>query len=265
VPDTWRMPSAAAGTAPGEYYLARAEGAIAALERSGAGLAALLVCPIFANEGTPDPPPGFLRELAARVRRAGGLVIADEVQAGYARTGRWWGYEVAGITPDIVVTGKPMGNGLPLAATAASSELVNLFRARTQYFNTYASSPLQAAVGMAVLDEIESRGLLASVTGIGAMLRSELRARIGRWPTLGEVRGHGLFINIEMVKGPGDRAPDGALAQRVADRLALEGFLTATNGPSLNQVKLRPPLVLAEREARDFLVAFDRVMDALHA
>ena len=97
------------------------------------------------------------------VRAAGGLLIADEVQAGYCRTGRWWGYEVTGFTPDIVVTGKPMGNGLPLAATAASKALVEGFRAATRYFNTFASSPLQAAVGMAVLDVIERDGLRENV------------------------------------------------------------------------------------------------------
>ena len=100
------------------------------LQADGEGVAALIVCSIFANEGLPDIPAGFMPRAAAKVREAGGLVIADEVQAGYARTGRWWGYEVTGFTPDIVVTGKPMGNGLPLAATAASRALVETFRAQ---------------------------------------------------------------------------------------------------------------------------------------
>ena len=111
---------------------------------------------------------------AAMVRDAGGLVIADEVQAGYAGPGNWWGYEVTGFTPDIVVTGKPMGNGLPLAATAASRALVETFRAKTRYFNTFASSPLQAAVGMAVLDEIEHDDLRANVAKVGAALKAAL-------------------------------------------------------------------------------------------
>ena len=103
-----------------EAYLDRLRGAIRSLEDDGVGFAGLIVCSIFANEGLPDVPRGFMARAAEMVRAAGGLVIADEVQAGYCRTGRWWGYEVAGFTPDIVVTGKPMGNGLPLAATAAS-------------------------------------------------------------------------------------------------------------------------------------------------
>ncbi|MEJ0015862.1 MAG: aminotransferase class III-fold pyridoxal phosphate-dependent enzyme [Acetobacteraceae bacterium] len=127
-----------------DAYLTHLGDAIAQLQTTGEGIAALIVCSIFANEGLPDVPAGFMPRAAAMVREAGGLVIADEVQAGYARTGNWWGYEVTGFTPDIVVTGKPMGAGLPLAATAASRALVETFRARTRYFNTFASSPLQA-------------------------------------------------------------------------------------------------------------------------
>ena len=125
-----------------EAYLERLRGAIRSLEDDGVGFAGLIVCSIFANEGLPDVPRGFMPRAAEMVRAAGGFVIADEVQAGYCRTGRWWGYEVHRFTPDIVVTGKPMGNGLPLAATAASKALVDSFRARTRYFNTFASSPL---------------------------------------------------------------------------------------------------------------------------
>ncbi|HSU04573.1 MAG TPA: aminotransferase class III-fold pyridoxal phosphate-dependent enzyme, partial [Acetobacteraceae bacterium] len=142
-----------------DAYLARLEAAIRSFQDSGVGFAGLIVCSILANEGLPDIPRGFMERAAAMVRAAGGVVIADEVQAGYCRTGRWWGYEVSGFQPDIVVTGKPMGNGLPLAATAASRALVETFRAATRYFNTFASSPLQAAVGMAVLDVIERDGL----------------------------------------------------------------------------------------------------------
>src|SRR6188472_4224372 len=111
-----------------EAYLDRLRGAIRSLEEDGIGFAGLIVCSIFANEGLPDVPRGFMTRAAEIVRAAGGLVIADEVQAGYARTGRWWGYDVTGFAPDIVVTGKPMGNGLPLAATAASRSLVEEFR-----------------------------------------------------------------------------------------------------------------------------------------
>ena len=242
-----------------DAYLAGLGEAIAALQANGEGVAALIVCSILANEGLPDIPAGFMPRAAAMVRAAGGLVIADEVQAGYARTGTWWGYEVTGFTPDIVVTGKPMGAGLPLAATAASRALVETFRARTRYFNTFASSPLQAAVGMAVLDEIENRDLRGNVTKVGAALKASLTQRKGASAAIGDVRGHGLFVGVELVK-PADGSPDMELAKRVINRLKDKGFLTSNAGAFANVVKLRPPLVFSHADAASFLDAWDETI-----
>jgi len=247
-----------------EAYLAKLDTAIAELQASGEGVAAMIVCSILANEGLPDIPAGFMPRAAARVREAGGLVIADEVQAGYARTGHWWGYEVTGFTPDIVVTGKPMGNGLPLAATAASRALVETFRARTRYFNTFASSPLQAAVGMSVLDEIEQRDLRGNVATVGTVLKAALTQRKGASDAIGDVRGHGLFIGVELVR-PADQAPDTDLAKRVINRLKDKGFLTSNAGAFANVVKIRPPLPFSQVDAAAFLVAWDETIAELAA
>jgi 4-aminobutyrate aminotransferase-like enzyme len=246
-----------------EAHLDRLAEAIRHLEASGAGLAALIVCSIFANEGLPNVPAGFMAKAAAMVHAAGGLVIADEVQAGYGRTGRWWGYDVTGFTPDIVVTGKPMGNGLPLSATAASKALVDIFRARTRYFNTFASSPLQAAVGMAVLDEIEERQLIASVAEVGAALKAGLDARKGAHPAIGDVRGVGLFVGVELVQPGEARAPDAKRARKVVDRLKDKGFLTGAAGAFGNVVKIRPPLVFSHDDATAFLQAWNETVAEL--
>ena len=240
-----------------EAYLERLRSAIRSLEDDGMGFAGLIVCPIFANEGLPDVPRGFMARAAETVRAAGGLLIADEVQAGYCRTGRWWGYEGAGFTPDIVVTGKPMGNGLPLAATAASKALVDGFRARTRYFNTFASSPLQAAVGMAVLDVIERDGLQENVARVGASLKAALIERKKTCAAIADVRGHGLFIGVEMVKGGGALEPDSDRAIEVVNKLKDRGFLTSNAGAFRNVVKIRPPLVFGQQDADEFLTAFD--------
>jgi 4-aminobutyrate aminotransferase-like enzyme len=245
-----------------DAYLEKLGEAIASLEAAGEGIAALIVCSIFANEGLPDVPAGFMRHAAAMVREAGGLVIADEVQAGYARTGNWWGYEVTGFTPDIVVTGKPMGNGLPLAATAASRALVETFRTKTRYFNTFASSPLQAAVGIAVLDEIERRDLRSNVASVGAALKASLNQRKGASDAIGDVRGHGLFIGVELVK-PADGSPAVNLAKRVINRLKDKGFLTSNAGAFSNVVKIRPPLIFSHENAAEFLVAWDETIAEL--
>jgi len=240
-----------------EAYLERLRSAIRSFEDDGTGFAGLIVCPIFANEGLPDVPHGFMARAAEMVRAAGGYLIADEVQAGYCRTGRWWGYEDSGFTPDIVVTGKPMGNGLPLAATAASKALVDGFRSRTRYFNTFASSPLQAAVGMAVIDVIERDHLQDNVARVGAALKAALAERKKTCAAIGDVRGHGLFIGVEMVKAGGALEPDSDRAIEVVNKLKDRGFLTSNAGAFRNVVKIRPPLVFGQREADEFLTAFD--------
>ncbi|MBX3499473.1 MAG: aspartate aminotransferase family protein [Alphaproteobacteria bacterium] len=246
-----------------EAYLDRLQGAIRALEADGTGFAGLIVCSIFANEGLPVVPAGFMPRAAEIVRKAGGILISDEVQAGYCRTGEWWGYEVSGFTPDIAVSGKPMGNGLPLAATAASKKLIDAFRSKTRYFNTFASSPLQAAVGTAVLDVIERDGLRESVGTVGAWLKGELTKRQPRSAAIGDVRGHGLFIGVEMVKPGAAKEPDEKRTVEVVNRLKDKGFLTSNAGAFRNVVKIRPPLVFTRAHAEDFLKAFDETIATL--
>ena len=243
-----------------EAYLDRLRQVIRSFEEDGNGFAGLIVCSIFANEGLPDVPRGFMARATEIVHEAGGLVIADEVQAGYCRSGVWWGYDVLGFRPDIVVTGKPMGNGLPLAATAASRKLVEIFRATTRYFNTFASSPLQAAVGMAVIDVIERDGLAANVAAVGAFLKSALAERQGRFASIADVRGHGLFIGVEIAKTDAARAPDMDKAVDIINRLKDRGFLTSNAGAYRNVVKIRPPLVFTQGHAEEFLTAFDATM-----
>jgi 4-aminobutyrate aminotransferase-like enzyme len=243
-----------------EAYLARVTAAIESLNTDGVGFAALIMCPIFANEGLPDIPSGFMARVTDLVHREGGLVIADEVQSGYGRTGLWWGYEKSEFRPDIVVTGKPMGNGLPLAATAARKDFVDSFRAEKDYFNTCSSTPLQAAVGMAVLDEIERLDLLRNAAEVGTRLTRELESRIDLHDAIGDVRGCGLFVSIEMIKDDNTREPDAALAISLSDRLKDKGFLVSYSGKFNNVLKIRPPLVFSHANADDFLGAFDECM-----
>jgi len=243
-----------------EAYLARVAADIESLKTDGAGLAALIMCPIFANEGVPDIPSGFMSRVTDLVHAQGGLVIADEVQSGYGRTGHWWGYECTGFLPDITAMGKPMGNGLPLSATAAPKEFVDAFRAEKDYFNTCASTPLQAGVGMAVLDEIERLDLLANAADVGDRLTRELKRRIDLRESIGDVRGRGLFISVEMVKDSAGKVPDAAFTSTLCDRLKDRGFLVSYAGKYDNVLKIRPPLVFSHANADEFLVAFDECM-----
>ena len=246
-----------------DAYLARVAAAIGSLKSEGTGFAALVMCTIFANEGPPEIPAGFMRRVTELAHREGGLVIADEVQSGYGRTGRWWGYETTGFLPDIVVTGKPMGNGLPLAATAARKEFVDAFRAEKDYFNTCAATPLQAAVGSAVLDEIERLDLVRNAAEVGGRLTRKLKQRVSQHDVIGDARGYGLFLGVEMVKDSMGKEPDAALTLLLSDRLKDKGFLVSYSGKYNNVLKIRPPLVFSHQNADDFLAAFDECMEDL--
>lgn len=262
-PETYRpIEPGLSGVALADAYIARLRAAIEELQADGSGFAALILCPILANEGLPDIPEGFMAKAAQMVKAAGGLIIADEVQAGYGRTGQWWGYDAVALVPDIVVTGKPMGAGLPLAATTGSRDLVEGFRAQTRYFNTFAASPLQGEVGLAVIDTLESEGIIDNARDVGAVLKAGLAERARHWDDLGDVRGIGLFIGVEFVDGQG--GPDNPRAFDVVCRLRDRGFLTSIDGAFNNMVKIRPPLPLRSVDAMAFLDAFDGVMKDIH-
>lgn len=258
-PETYRHASAD----PTAWHLDRLQEAIASFRKDGVPFAGVLLCPILANEGLPNIPPGFMTGAAQLARDNGGLFIADEVQAGLGRTGSWWGYEKMGVEPDIVVTGKPLGAGVPLAAAVASRALVETFRKRTGYFNTFAASPLQAAAGNAVLDVIENENLCANVETVGRLLRRGLEALRERCEPMGDVRGHGLFLGVEWVENRETKAPDRPGARRVVERLKEKGFLVGAAGAFGNVVKIRPPLVFSAADATAFLGAFEEALDDL--
>ena len=240
-----------------EAYLARLRAEIDGFAEDGVPFAGMMVCSILANEGLPEIPSGFMGRAAEMVRDAGGLFICDEVQAGFARSGNWWGYETSQITPDIVSMGKPMGNGLPLAGVVASQGMIETFRERTRYFNTFASSPLQAAVGQAVLEVIEGEGLVESVADIGGHLINELRSLQEGCEPMADVRGHGLFIGMEWVTDRESKAPDREGAAVIVNRLRQAGFLMGQAGEFGNVLKVRPPLVFKREHADMFLEAFE--------
>ncbi len=242
-------------------YLKTLEGVITQITAEGIGLAGILFCPIFANEGLPDIPEGYMKSATEMVRAAGGLVIIDEVQSGFCRTGNWWGYQTVGIEPDIVTMGKPMGNGLPLSAAAASQQIVENYRARSRYFNTFASSPLQAVTGMAVLQEIEDQDILNRVRDVGQYLRDSLNPYEHKVAALGNIRSQGLFIGLDWVVDKDNLEPDREGAIKLVNLMKEEGFLMSNAGEFGNVVKIRPPLVFQRQHADRFLKAFDSVME----
>ncbi len=242
-----------------ELHLEQLSGTLRRVADSDDGIAGMILCSIFANEGLPVVPADFFNRATALVREAGGVVIADEVQAGFGRTGRWWGYETSGFEPDIVVMGKPMGNGMPVSAAAASHQIVSGFRTSQGYFNTFASSPLQAAAASAVLDEIIDRELVAQAGVVGEQLRQRLLRLQTVDPRMGDVRGHGLFLGVDWVR-PGTNTPDVPGATRMVEALKARGMLIGAAGQHRNVLKFRPPLVFDSAHADLFLETFEAAL-----
>ncbi|MFI8482862.1 aspartate aminotransferase family protein [Pseudomonas sp. NPDC078700] len=247
-----------------EEYAAKVAGAIASLKADGIKPAALLIDTLFANEGLPRLPAGFVDKAVALIREAGGLFIADEVQAGFARTGEHlWGHQAHKVVPDIVTLGKPMGNGHPLAGLVSSRELIESFGRNAMYFNTFGGSPVAAAVGMAVLDVIENEQLLANAHQVGAHVHTRLQKLAEKHAIIGDVRGKGLFFAMELVRDRASKEPAGAEARIIVNTMRENGVLISKIGPADNILKLRPPLVFSIANADLFVDTLDHVLSRL--
>jgi 4-aminobutyrate aminotransferase-like enzyme len=183
------------------------------------------------------------------------VYVADEVQSGHGRTGdSLWSFTPAGVTPDLVTLGKPMGNGHPVAAVVARSEIVDRFGVDHEFFSTFGGNPVACAAALAVLDVIEDEGLLANAARIGARLRATLGELAATHEAIGDVRGRGLMVGVDLVSDRASREPATDLAKRVMNEMRERGVLVSTTGREGNVLKIRPPLVVGEAEA-DLIVA----------
>ncbi|HEY5985412.1 MAG TPA: aminotransferase class III-fold pyridoxal phosphate-dependent enzyme, partial [Streptosporangiaceae bacterium] len=233
-----------------ERYAARIEEAAL----PGQGLAAMYVDPAFTADGILTPPPTYLREAARRVRALGGLLVADEVQAGHGRSGTGlWSFQASGVEPDMVVMGKPMGNGFPVAALVVRSEVLAKVPVETELFSTFGGNPVAGAVALAVLDVIEDEGLVRNAAEVGAYLRRGLAKLADAQPLIGDVRGEGLLLGAELVADRATRDPAPAAARQVAEAMRERGVLVGVTGPAGNVLKIRPPLTF-QREHADLLL-----------
>ncbi len=234
-------------------YIKEVEKQIEGFNQDGIKFAGLIFCSIFANEGLPDFPKDYLSKVSKLVRDSGGVVILDEVQAGFGRTGTWWGYELSNVSPDIAVMGKPMGSGLPVSGVVTTEEISDSFHEKAFYFNTTAATPLQAAVGGTVIDIIQDEGLIENAEKIGGYLKAELLKIKDDFDYLGDIRGPGLFIGLDIVDNKEDKNPDREKAIEIVEILKGKGVLISNAGQYRNVLKLRPPLVFDSSHA-DFLL-----------
>jgi 4-aminobutyrate aminotransferase-like enzyme len=236
------------------------EEAIERLGAAGHGVAATLIDSTLASDGILDAPLGWLDTLFTRVRAAGGLCIADEVQAGFGRLGTAWGFEALGATPDMVTLGKPAANGYPLGAVVTTTAVAEAFAECNEFFSTFGGNPVACTAGLAVLDVLDREGLQARAAEVGGYLHERL-ARLGtRHVAVGEVRGRGLFLGVELVSDGDRRAPAPEATARVALAMRRAGVLVGIEGPCANVLKIRPPLVCGRAHADRLVDALDRAL-----
>ena len=209
-------------------------------------------------------PDGYLSAAYAHVRRAGGVCIADEVQTGLGRIGsHFWAFESQGVVPDIVVMGKPLGNGHPLAAVVTTREIADAFDNGMEFFSTFGGNTVSCAVGNAVLDVVQNERLQSHALRVGHGILHELHALAHRHELIGDVRGSGLFLGIELVRDRHTLAPAADEAAYVANRLREERILIGTDGPHHNVVKIRPPMPFDEDNGTELVAMLDRVLEEL--
>ncbi len=207
------------------------------------------------------PPPGYLAAVYRAMRSHGGLVIADEVQTGFGRLGHaFWGFELLGVVPDIVVLGKPIGNGHPLGAVVTTPEIAAAFDNGMEFFSTFGGNPVSSAAGLAVFDVVEDEGLQENARRLGDRLLTDLRALTSRHEIAGDARGVGLFLGLELVRDRETLEPAAAEAAYAVDRLRDLGILAGTDGPHHNVIKLRPGMIFEDADADRLIAGLDRVL-----
>lgn len=229
--------------------------AICELQEAGFGVSACLFDPLFSTEGMPRIPAGLTAGIAARIRAAGGLVIADEVQSGFGRTGsHMWGYQYAGLDPDLVTMGKPMGNGHPMSAVVTSEAILEEFGSRNEFFNTFAGNPVSAAVGEAVLLEMAEEELMQRARTTGAAALANFREIAARFPFVRTAKGSGLFLGLDFAV---DGVPAPQLAKQVVEAMKARHVLISRIGRNESVLKVRPPLAFGDSELPVLLDALE--------
>ena len=226
---------------------------------------AVFICETLLGVGGQIPlPPNYLKEVYKYVREAGGVCIADEVQVGFGRVGeKFWGFELQEVVPDIVVMGKPIGNGHPLGAVVVTNEIADAFNNGMEYFNTFGGNPVSMATGIAVLDVIQEEEMQQHALEVGNYLMDGLKRLMDKHPLISDVRGHGLFIGAEMVKDRKSQEPAVPEIDRVVESMKDRGFLLSTDGPYHNVLKIKPPLTFNKQNAEEMLTSLDEAIKEL--
>ena len=257
-PDVYRGPFGDSDTDYVQKYADLVDDGIAELAEKDHKPAMMIIDSIYDAAGVHTPPPEYQQKVYEKVRAAGGLIVCDEVQSGLTRMGdHYWGFMDSGVVPDIVTMGKPMGAGHPLAVVVTTPEIAAEFADESDYFNTFGSNPVSATAGKAVLEVVARENLLANVRRSGDYLIAGFRKLADKHELIGDIRGKGLFLAVELVRSLGTKEPAGSEAAAIVERMRENGVLLALIGEQRNTLKLRPPLVFTTEHADVALAALD--------
>jgi len=245
----------------GKKYAAHVAAILEKLRREGRGAAAFIAETLPSVAGQVVFPTGYLSEVYKHVRAAGAVCIADEVQVGFGRLGtHFWGFETQDVVPDIAVFGKPIGNAFPLAAVVTTAEIAASFANGMEFFSTFGGNPVGCAAGLAVLEVLEENQLQQNALNVGSQWLRDLRSLQAQCPLIGDVRGTGLFLGIDLVTDKDMRTPATPQAHYVVNRLRDLGILAGTDGPQHNVLKLRPPLIVSASDTTLFTSTLSSIL-----
>lgn len=261
LPDLYRGPYKSGDPDAGRKYAEDVHRVLKEIETSGKKPAAFMHESVPSVAGQIVLPDNYLKPAYQYAREAGAVCIADEVQVGFGRVGtHMWGFETQGVTPDIVTMGKPIGNGHPLAAVVTTPEIADSFNNGMEYFNTFGGNPVSCAVGLAVLDVIRDERLQENALMVGEHFKAGLKPLMDKYPLIGDVRGIGLFIGIELVLDRETLEPAEDQAHAIAEGMKEEGILISVDGPLYNVLKIKPPLVFTRANADRYVRTLDKVL-----
>jgi 4-aminobutyrate aminotransferase-like enzyme len=234
-----------------------ARAAIKQLKAHNTSVAAFISEPIVGCGGQVPLAPEYLKSLYPAIRKQGGVCISDEVQTGFGRLGSYfWGYELHGVVPDIVILGKPMGNGHPMGAVVTTAEIASSFEQGVEFFSSFGGNPVSCAIGLAVLDVIAEENLQENAKVVGAYYKNLLLSLKQKFMCIGDVRGEGLFLGIEIVE-EGTKVPNSKLATYLKNGLRERFILISTDGPFDSVLKTKPPLCFSKQDAEKVVGALE--------
>jgi len=261
IPDVFRGEYKANDLQAGAKYAAHVQHVIESLKSNQRGLAGFIAESLPSVGGQIIFPDGYFADVYHHVRAAGGVCIADEVQTGFGRVGsHMWGFEMQNVTPDIVVLGKPIGNGHPIAAVITRRDIANAFNNGMEYFTTFGGNPVSCAVGLAVLDILQDERLQQNALRVGNQLLNGLKSFVGKYDMVADARGAGLFLGLELVRLSSTLEPAPVEAGFISNRMREHGILLGTDGPYHNVVKIRPPMPFNESDAEFLLETVEKIL-----